>query len=190
MDLGGGFGVYYTFEDKPFDLEIYLGNLARYLGQEIVEKKLAIKEVWLEPGRSLVNDAGSMLYTVGDIKRLADGVNYLFIDGGMGDNLRPSLYQAHYEAVIANKMHEEEKDLWRIAGKYCESGDVFSMNCPLAEPKTGDLLLMNRTGAYTFSMFSNYNRLRRPAVVFVKEGKSRLAVKRESLEDLVHLDVL
>ena len=189
VNLGGGFGVYYTEEDTPFDIPEFLKKLSAILEEELSIRKLKLEEVWLEPGRSLVNESGTTLYEIGDIKKIDNEANYAFINGGMGDNLRVSLYGAKYEAVIANRLNEASQALWRVAGKYCESGDVLLRDIPLANPQKRDILAVLRTGAYTFSMFSNYNRLRRPAVVFVSNGVSRLVVKRESLDDLIALDM-
>lgn len=189
LNLGGGFGVYYTKEDSPFIISDFLKSFISYLEKEVEKRSLEVEEIWLEPGRSLINDSGFMLYKVGDIKVLEDDVRYAFIDGGMGDNLRPSLYGAKYEIINATKLNEEGKEAWRIAGKYCESGDVLFKSALIATPERNDLLLVSRAGAYTFSMFSTYNRLRRPAVVFVEKGTSKLVVKREQLEDIVYLDV-
>lgn len=189
LNLGGGFGVYYTEEDSPFDIPEFLKKLSSILEEELSTRKLQLEEIWLEPGRSLVNESGTTLYEIGDIKKIENEVNYAFVNGGMGDNLRVSLYGAKYEAVIANRLNEKPQTLWRVAGKYCESGDILLKDIPLVEPQKGDILAVLRTGAYTFSMFSNYNRLRRPAVVFVSNGISRLVVKRESLDDLIALDM-
>lgn len=189
LNLGGGFGVYYTEEDSPFDIPEFLKKLSSILEEELSTRKLQLEEIWLEPGRSLVNESGTTLYEIGDIKKIENEVNYAFVNGGMGDNLRVSLYGAKYEVVIANRLNEKPQTLWRVAGKYCESGDILLKDIPLVEPQKGDILAVLRTGAYTFSMFSNYNRLRRPAVVFVSNGTSRLVVKRESLDDLIALDM-
>ena len=151
---------------------------------------MKLKKVSIEPGRSIVANAGSTLYTVGGTKTTYGGVKYIFIDGGMTDNIRPALYQAEYEAVVANKINEPAEDVVTIAGKCCESGDLIIKNGKLAKAETGDLILVATTGAYGYSMSNNYNKAPRPAVVFVKDGKSALSIKRESLEDLVRNDVL
>ncbi len=190
LDLGGGFGVYYTEGDEPFDIPTFLGALSDYVAAKTAEHGIALSALWVEPGRSLVNGSGITLYEVGDVKRLQDDVNYVFIDGGMGDNMRPALYDAQYEAAIVNRLNDPAEGLWRVAGKYCESGDVLIRDLPLPVPQTGDLLAISGTGAYTFSMFSEYNRLTRPAVVFVSRNGAREVVRRQSLEHLVSLDVL
>ncbi|MFM9413850.1 diaminopimelate decarboxylase [Peptococcus simiae] len=190
LDLGGGFGVFYEDGDQPIDLAPFLEGLAQDLEKEARDRGIRLAEVWLEPGRSMVNNAGLTLYTVGDIKRLADGTNYAFIDGGMGDNMRVALYQAGYTAVLADRLDDAADNTWRIAGKYCESGDVLIKGAPLPDPQPGDILAILGTGAYTFSMFSGYNRLPRPAVVFVKGKDHREVVRRESLDDIIAQDLL
>lgn len=159
LDLGGGFGVFYETGDAPFALAPFLRQLAADIADEAQQRDLSLREVWLEPGRSMVNEAGLTLYRVGDVKRLKDGVNYAFIDGGMGDNMRVALYQAGYTAVLADRLRDAADENWRVAGKYCESGDVLIKDKPLPTPHPGDILAILGTGAYTFSMFSGYNRL-------------------------------
>ena len=158
--------------------------------EESLEKNnLIIEKISIEPGRSIVGNAGSTLYTVGGYKNTYGGVKYLFIDGGMTDNIRPALYQAKYEGVIANKLDENEKEIVTVAGKCCESGDLIIKNGELTKGEKGDLLLVTTTGAYGYSMSNNYNKILRPAVVFVKNGKSSLAIRRENFEDLVKNDI-
>ncbi|NLW15197.1 MAG: diaminopimelate decarboxylase [Erysipelothrix sp.] len=188
INIGGGFGIYYTKDDKPIDLKVFLKNLIDYLVSNAKYLDLKLDEVIIEPGRSMVSNAGSTLYTVGSTKLTPSGKEYIFIDGGMSDNPRVALYQAEYEAIIANRNNTEYKS-YAIAGKLCESGDILSHDTLLNEASPDDLLLMSSTGAYTYSMSSNYNRLTRPAVVFVKEGQSRLVVKRQTLDDLIGWDL-
>ena len=144
--------------------------------------------IWIEPGRSIVGPTGYNLYTVGSRKDVPGLKPYVTVDGGMGDNIRPSLYQAEYETVLASDPQAPIKEHVRIAGKYCESGDILAQDQGLPETKPGDVLAMLDTGAYGFSMASNYNRNPRPAVVFAENGKAQVVIERESLEDLVHLD--
>lgn len=184
VNIGGGFGVYYTKEDEPIILETFLKNLINEVYALSESYDLNLKEVIIEPGRSLVSNSGSTLYTVGSTKLTPSTKNYVFVDGGMSDNPRVALYDAKYDAIIANH-HEGEKKPYTIAGKLCESGDILSKESYLTLPKEDDLLLMMSTGAYTFSMSSNYNRMMRPAVVFVKNGEHRLVVKRQTLDDLI-----
>lgn len=190
INLGGGFGVYYTEEDTEIDIEKFTREMIEHLERMLEREKISIEKVTIEPGRSIVANAGSTLYTIGGSKITYSGDKYLFIDGGMGDNLRPALYQAKYEAVIANKLNEEENDIVAVAGKCCESGDVLIKNIKLAKGEIGDLLLTSTTGAYGYSMSNNYNKIGRAAVIFVKNGKSYLSVKRESYEELLKNDLL
>jgi len=190
INLGGGFGVYYTEKDTAIDVEQFMKSMIEHLERSLEAEKMKLKKVSIEPGRSIVANAGSTLYTVGGTKSTYGGVKYIFIDGGMTDNIRPALYQAEYEAIVANKANEIAEDVVTIAGKCCESGDLIIKNGKLAKAETGDLVLVATTGAYGYSMSNNYNKAPKPAVVFVKEGKSALSIKRESFEDLVRNDVL
>jgi diaminopimelate decarboxylase len=189
VNLGGGFGVYYTAEDNPFDLPEFLTEYISVIEKLIEKYDLNINTISIEPGRSLINDSGSILYTVGSVKYPLQGRPYVFIDGGMTDNIRPVLYAAEYEAGLANRMNDQPDDIYRVAGKCCESGDVLIQEVALPRPKTGDLLIVPATGAYTYAMSSNYNRIPKPAVVFVNKGKTALAVKREDYEDLIRNDM-
>ncbi|MGI6616789.1 MAG: diaminopimelate decarboxylase [Saccharofermentanales bacterium] len=189
VNLGGGFGVYYTANDKSFDLPLFLTEYIKIIENLIDEYDLDIDTVSIEPGRSLINDSGNILYTVGSVKYPLQGRPYVFVDGGMTDNIRPVLYEASYEAGLANRMNDLPDDLYRVAGKCCESGDVLIQEVFLPKPKPGDLLIVPAAGAYTYAMSSNYNRIPKPAVVFVNNGKSALAVKREDYEDLIRNDL-
>lgn len=189
VNLGGGFGVYYTEEDKPLKLDSFLKRYIAFIETTIETIGLDLKTVSIEPGRSLINDFGSTLYTVGSIKEMDNVDDYIFVDGGMTDNPRPALYQAKYNAYAPSKINDPVNKSYTIAGKCCESGDVLAKNIKLPEMKTGDLVLVPSTGAYTFSMGSNYNRIEKPAVVFVYKGGARLGVRRETYEDLVQNDV-
>lgn len=190
LNLGGGFGVYYTEKDKPFDIGRFLKRLTEHICNQIVKKGLQIKEIIIEPGRSLICNAGSTIYDIGGIKTTFGGKNYIFIDGGMTDNIRPVLYGAEYECGIVNKLEKNPKIKYTVAGKCCESGDVLIKECLLPKAEKGDTLIITSTGAYTNSMSSNYNKIERPAVVFVNSGRERLVVKRESYEDLIKNDIL
>lgn len=189
INLGGGFGVYYTENDVEVDIENFMRSMIEHLEESLEKYNLDIEKVSIEPGRSIVGNAGSTLYTVGGVKQTYGGIKYMFIDGGMTDNIRPALYQAEYEATIANRLDEEEKEVVTVAGKCCESGDLIIKKKALPKAERGDLLLVSTTGAYGYSMSSNYNKIVRPAVVFVKNGKCSLAIRRESLEDLVKNDL-
>ncbi|WP_425467658.1 diaminopimelate decarboxylase [Psychrobacillus soli] len=189
LNLGGGFGIKYTKEDTPLEPSVYVKEMIMVVKSLIAETNFAMPEIWIEPGRSLVGDAGTSLYTIGSEKEVPDVRNYLAVDGGMSDNIRPALYGALYDAVIANKVGEKADITYTIAGKCCESGDKLIEHIELPKAEPGDILAMFCTGAYGYAMASNYNRLARPAVVFVENGKHQLAVRRETLEDIVHLDL-
>lgn len=184
INFGGGFGVYYTEEDQPFDVPQFLPSFVSHVEKENKELGLGLEKITIEPGRSLVNDSGSTLYRVGDIKETMGGKHYLFIDGGMADNIRPALYQAKYEAMIVNKADQKATRTYTIAGKACESGDKIIEAIDLPQAQTGDLLLVNGTGAYNYTMASHYNRLPIPAMIHIDQDHHRLTVKRESFQDL------
>ena len=189
LNLGGGFGVYYTEEDRPFELAEFLREYIEVVERESDNFGLDLTKVVIEPGRSLTCNAGSTLYSVGGVKKTFAGREYVFVDGGMADNPRYALYKAKYEAMLANKMNEEADTTYTVAGKCCESGDMLVMDAQLPKAEQGDLLLVSSTGAYNYSMSSNYNRLPKLPVVFVKDGTSRLVVKGETLEDLIRQDI-
>lgn len=189
LNLGGGFGVYYTEEDRPFELAEFLREYIEVVERESDNFDLDLTKVVIEPGRSLTCNAGSTLYSVGGVKKTFAGREYVFVDGGMADNPRYALYKAKYEAMLANKMNEQADTTYTVAGKCCESGDMLVMDAKLPKAEQGDLLLVSSTGAYNYSMSSNYNRLPKLPVVFVKDGTSRLVVKGETLEDLIRQDI-
>jgi diaminopimelate decarboxylase len=189
LNLGGGFGIRYTKEDEPIQPSQYVEEIIAEVKKWIEHYSMALPEIWIEPGRSLVGDAGITLYRIGSSKDVPGVRKYLAVDGGMSDNIRPALYQAKYEAVLANKPLSTVKETVSIAGKCCESGDMLIWDLPLPETGQEDILAVFCTGAYGYSMANNYNRLPRPAVVFVENGEARLVVKRESYEDLVRLDI-
>ena len=189
LNLGGGFGVYYTEEDRPFELAEFLREYIEVVERESDNFGLDLTKVVIEPGRSLTCNAGSTLYSVGGVKKTFAGREYVFVDGGMADNPRYALYKAKYEAMLANKMNQEADTTYTVAGKCCESGDMLVMDAKLPKAEQGDLLLVSSTGAYNYSMSSNYNRLPKLPVVFVKDGTSRLVVKGETLEDLIRQDI-
>ena len=190
LNLGGGFGVYYSGEDSPIKLSEFLGSLVKHIEEKIERNALAVKKVMIEPGRAIVGNAGTTLYRVGGVKETYGGRNYIFIDGGMADNPRTALYDARYEAALANRMNDQVEERYTIAGKCCESGDVIIRDAEFPLVKKGDLIAVFTTGAYNYSMSSNYNRLGRPAVVFASNGKSRVTVKRETLDDLIRNDII
>lgn len=189
LNLGGGFGIRYTAEDKPLEPHEYVADMIKTVQAESVKLGLTMPEIWIEPGRSLVGDAGTSLYTIGSQKTVPGVREYIAVDGGMSDNIRPALYDAKYEAVIANKANNAKTSTYTVAGKLCESGDKLIIDAALQKAETGDILAMFCTGAYGYSMASNYNRVPRPAVVFVENGEHQLAIQRESYEDLVVNDL-
>ena len=189
LNLGGGFGIRYTEEDTPLEPHVYVAETIKTVKEKCVEFNLAMPEIWIEPGRSLVGDAGTSLYTVGSSKTVPGVREYIAIDGGMSDNIRPALYDAKYEAVIANKVTAEKDVVYTVAGKLCESGDKLMIDAPLQQAEAGDILAMFCTGAYGYSMASNYNRVARPAVVFVENGQHQLVIARETYEHIVANDL-
>ncbi len=189
LNLGGGFGIFYAEGDVEVDLALCLSSMVKIV-EEINERKgLGIKEIQIEPGRSLVANAGTTLYTVQGLKKTYTGKNYYFIDGGMTDNIRPALYQATYTGTIGNKMLDKKSEIATIAGTCCESGDLLIKDAPMQKACIGDVLCIFGTGAYNYSMSSNYNRNLKPAVIMVEDGKAELIVKRETYEDLIRNDV-
>lgn len=190
VNLGGGFGIRYTAEDKPLPIREYVKAITDAVISNFTAAGFPLPEIWVEPGRSIVGDAGTTLYTVGTTKEIPGVRKYIAVDGDMTDNPRPALYQSKYEAVLANRANEPAEETVSIAGKCCESGDMLIWDLDLPKANIGDLLAVFCTGAYNYAMASNYNRIRRPAVVFVKDGQADLAVKRESLHDIVANDVI
>lgn len=189
VNLGGGFGIRYTENDAPLPVAAYVEAIVSAVRRECGARAYPEPEIWLEPGRSIVGEAGTTLYTVGAVKVIPGLRTYVAVDGGMADNIRPALYQARYEAMLANRGWEKPTETVSIAGKTCESGDMLIWDIALPPVRPGDLLAVSCTGAYTYSMASNYNRLRRPAVVFVRDGRAKVVVRRETYDDLVRNDM-
>ena len=190
LNLGGGFGIKYVKSDKPVKYDEYIKSVSEVLSKKCKEKNIDLPYVLMEPGRSIVGDAGVTLYTAGTVKDIKNVRKYVSVDGGMGDNPRYILYQAEYDAVIANRTDAKEEETVTICGKCCESGDIIIKDAKMPKINPGDILAVMSTGAYNYSMASNYNRIPRPAVVFVKDGKAKLAVKRETYEDLIKNDLM
>lgn len=189
LNLGGGFGIKYLVDDKPQPYTEYMRRVEKTVKASAEEYGLPVPFILIEPGRSVVGAAAVTLYTVGAVKHIPDVRTYVSIDGGMGDNPRYILYQSSYEVVCANKMNEEKTLTATVAGKCCESGDLIQENVKLPQVEPGDTLAVLSTGAYNYSMASNYNRIPRPPVVMVKDGEARLIIKGESYEDLVRNDI-
>lgn len=190
VNLGGGFGIRYTAEDTPLPIAKYVEAITEGITNYFGEHNYPIPEIWIEPGRSIVGEAGTTLYTVGTSKDIPGVRKYVAVDGGMTDNPRPALYDSKYEAMLANRANESNEETVSIAGKCCESGDMLIWDLELPVVKTGDILAVSSTGAYNYAMANNYNRIRRPAVVFVKDGEADVVVKRESHQDIVGNDVV
>ena len=189
LNLGGGFGIKYLDEHDPAPFEVYLERVSGVISAECERLGIKLPFMYIEPGRSIAAPAGITLYTVGARKEIPNIRTYISVDGGMADSPRYILYGSEYEAIVANKANEERSEKVTIAGKCCESGDLIGENMPLQHAESGDIIAVCATGAYNYSMSSNYNRLQKPAVVFVNEGKSRIAVKRETLDDIIRNDI-
>ncbi len=189
LNLGGGLGVKYTEYDREIDYAAAISQISEIVNRLCTEHGISPLKVLLEPGRSLVAAAGATLYTVGSVKEISGFKNYISVDGGMPDNPRYALYQSQYTALIANRANQSADFVATVAGRCCESGDLIGEQMKLQRAQRGDILAVLVTGAYNYSMASNYNRLPRPAVVMVSGGKSRLAVKRESYEDIIRNDI-
>ncbi len=189
LNLGGGLGIYYSEGDSPRPVQRYAELVANTVKACVAEYGLALPKIIVEPGRSIVGEAGVTLYTIGAIKDIPGVRKYVAVDGGMTDNPRPALYQAKYEAAIANRMNDAAVEKVSIAGKCCESGDMLIWDIDLPSARAGDILAVSSTGAYNYSMSSNYNRNLKPAVVFVAAGKARVVVRRETFVDLLRNDV-
>ncbi len=193
LNLGGGYGVWYTDEDRKIPAEgyaEYLEALIAAVKEKAAKKSLPLPYLLIEPGRSIVAEAGITLYTVGAIKDIPGVKKYVAVDGGMFDNPRYALYEAKYTALLANRAGEECSELVTIAGKCCESGDIIAVNVPLPKAKSGDIIAVLSTGAYNYSMAMNYNRNKIPPCVLVKEGKGEYIVRPQTYADIVRNDVL
>lgn len=189
LNLGGGFGIQYTQEDAPLELDQYALALIKEVKGLSCQYDYPMPEIWVEPGRAIVGEAGTTIYTVGSIKEVPEVRTYVSVDGGMTDNIRPALYQAKYEAALTEKMNEQAENEYSIAGKCCESGDMLIWDVALPKIEHGDKLAVFSTGAYGYAMANNYNRFQKAAVVFVENGKHQLVVRRESYQEMTRLDL-
>ena len=191
LNLGGGLGVKYLESDLPPSIENFVNLIVDNVENEIRKNNLIMPKILIEPGRSIIAEAGITLYTVGNIKEIPGIRKYLIVDGGMTDNPRPILYEAKYEGVLVNKIDSNlPKEVVTIAGKCCESGDILIKDLKLPAAAPGDLLAVFSTGAYHYSMSSNYNRLPRPPVILVNQGKDNVIVKKETYADIVRNDTV
>lgn len=189
LNIGGGYGIRYTTEKRPpysYFLDPVMARLDRFCADEGMERPAVV----VEPGRSVVGEAGLTLYTVGSVKEIRGVRKYVSVDGGMTDNIRPALYQAVYEGVLANRAVEPAAEPVTVCGKCCESGDILMRDVMLPSARAGDILAVFSTGAYGYSMASNYNHNPIPAVVLVKEGRSELIVRRQTYDDLLSCAVI
>ncbi len=190
LNLGGGYGVPYTLSDGTVDIAARIGEVAQVIHRHSAELGIPEPAVLMEPGRSIVADAGMTLYTVGTVKNITGYKRYVSVDGGMADNPRYALYESRYTCLAANRITEAHDTVADVVGRCCESGDIIQPSVPLpASVCRGDILAVCTTGAYNYSMASNYNRLPRPPIVMLKDGASRIAVRRETPEDLTALDL-
>lgn len=190
VDLGGGFGIYYKEGDTPKSIEEFseaILNKAKLVAEEL---NMELPTLTIEPGRSIVGNAGVTLYTIGTIKEIPEVRKYVAVDGGMTDNIRPALYRAEYESIIANRMVSDEVEKVTISGKCCESGDILLNDTSLSKVESGDILAIMSTGAYGYSMASNYNKIPRPPVLMINNGEARVICKRESYEDIIKNEVI
>ena len=190
LDIGGGYGVRYTHNDPCIDIESNLLSVGERVNALVAQYAIPMPHIYMEPGRSIVADAGMTLYTMGTLKQIPGYKNYVSVDGGMTDNPRYLLYGSAYTLLPASKMHAQRNMECSVVGRCCESGDVLQEHVLMPDSlKRGDLIACLTTGAYNYSMASNYNRIPRPSVVMLRGGKSYVAVKRETPEDVIRLDV-
>jgi diaminopimelate decarboxylase len=184
LNVGGGLGIAYTSADEPPSIDDYVDVKVRGV-KRVFDP---VPRILIEPGRSLVGNAGVTAYEIGTVKEIPNVRTYLAVNGGMSDNLRPMLYGSRYEAIVANRAGEVPDTLATVAGMHCESGDILITDAMLAAPAVGDILVTPATGAYGYAMANNYNGAPRPAVIFCKDGDARVVVRRETWEDLVTRD--
>jgi diaminopimelate decarboxylase len=190
LNLGGGYGIGYVKEDPTLDVQQILMSVGAHVKRLCQMLQMALPQILMEPGRSIVAGSGMTLYHVGTVKRIPDAKTYVSVDGGMTDNPRYALYRAKYTLVCANRMHEKASMRCSVVGKCCESGDTLQENVMLPESiQRNDVLAVLNTGAYNYSMASNYNRIVRPAVVMINGEEEKVVVQREKLEDLIKNEI-
>jgi len=190
LNLGGGFGIKYTESDDPIEYDSYIAKVSELINEICKERGIEKPFMLMEPGRSIVAPAGITLYTVGSVKEIRDIRKYVAIDGGIFDNPRYALYQSKYTLMLANRANDPATEQVTVAGKCCESGDLIAKDTWLPEARPGDIIAVLATGAYNYSMSMNYNRNGRPPVVLVKDGHSRVIVKRENYDDIIRNDII
>ncbi len=189
INAGGGYGIAYTKKDEPLDFETITTEIMTVIQDGYAKRGWEMPMVLIEPGRYVVGNAGITLYTVGTIKTIPEVRTYMSIDGGMTDNIRTALYDADYDGIIVNKAEQTKDTLVTVAGKVCESADIVIKELKVANPESGDIFAQFSTGAYHYSMASNYNQICKPAVIFTYKGKSRVVIRRQTFDDLISLDV-
>jgi diaminopimelate decarboxylase len=190
LNVGGGLGIKYTESDDPPSIEEWSKAICEVVQEACAAENLPLPKLLCEPGRSLIATACVTAYTIGSAKTIPDIRTYVTIDGGMSDNPRPITYQSVYRTVVANKMSDPVTETVTVAGKHCESGDILIKNAQLPKTEPGDVLVVMATGAYNYSMASNYNRLPRPAAVLVANGEANLILQRETYKDIIRQDCL
>lgn len=190
LNIGGGIGISYTNTDDPFTIDDWAQAISKKLNELTQKYNLNTPKIICEPGRSIVGPSGVTLYTVGNVKNIPEVRKYIAVDGGMADNPRPITYQAKYSCLIANKAQQKDTEVVTIAGRYCESGDILIKDISLPPITTGDILAVFSTGAYNYSMSSNYNMVPKPACILVKNGKSNLIIKRETYSDVIKKHII
>ena len=190
LHLGGGLGVKYTEKDIPPSTYEIADVILNSLSAAVEKFGIETPALFIEPGRSIVSTSGVTLYTIGSSKQVPKGKKYIAVDGGMADNPRPSMYQAEYSAIIANKPEKTPDTMVTVAGRFCESGDILIKDILLPSPEEGDILCVFNTGAYNYSMASNYNRVQKSAMVLVNNSQSDMIINRETLDDIISHDVV
>ena len=189
LNLGGGYGIRYTEADPIMDIYGCIEKTGEHLKMLCDRFDYPLPAIFKEPGRSIVADAGLTLYTAGYIKKVSDNTNFIIVDGGMADNPRYVLYASPYTIINVSRCEEKADQVYTIAGRSCETGDLIQENVPLPETRSGDLLAVLSTGAYNYSMSSNYNRFPKPPMIMLKDGRARVVVKKETFEDLIRNDL-
>ena len=190
LDIGGGFGVRYIYTQPKLDIKENIKKVGAFMKAKALELGISLPKISFEPGRSIVADAGLTLYTVGTVKKIPEYKNYVSVDGGMTDNIRFALYGAPYTVLVANRMNADRDMIASLVGRCCESGDIIQENVEFpSDVKRGDIVACLTTGAYHYSMASNYNRLGKPPVVMLTKGGSYVAVKRQTLSDIAAQDI-